>query len=74
MDEEKKKTLKKCVDYISFVSGKSFQIKFDGLLATVTHGGQIVFTCAGPQTVIMVEAFVGGFANGLAQGLNYYRS
>jgi hypothetical protein len=74
MNEKQKKDLQFYVDYISKATGKSFHVKFDGLLATVLHDGQIVFTCAGLQNVTLVEAFVGGFANGLAKGLNYYRS
>jgi hypothetical protein len=74
MDEKKRKEIQGYVDYISGVTRKTFEIKFDKLLATVILDGQIIFTCAGLQNLTLVEAFVGGFANGLAKGLNYYRS
>ena len=66
MDEETRKNIQEYVDYISSYLGKTCQVKFDGMLATVLINGSILFTSAGFQNAKLVEAFIGGFANGLA--------
>jgi len=55
--------MSKLFEYVEILNKESKRrigIEIQGLLGTVTDNGQIIFTTAGLQSVVVVEAFLGG--------------
>lgn len=68
MEIEKRDSIQSLVNFITSETRRPCNVEFDGMLAVVKHGGNIVFTSSSFNAnlqVNSVEAFLGGMAYGI---------